>query len=70
VNPRVVIDHGQAQSLLDVVSRLRPSLAGHSVDVLLRVYAKCIAGQEDAVRRRVEEALGAGRDQDRSVHGP
>ena len=44
--------------------------AGHSVDVLLRVYAKCIAGQEDAVRRRVEEALRAGRDQDRSVHGP
>ena len=33
--------------------------AGHSVDVLLRVYAKCIAGQEDAVRRRVEEALHA-----------
>jgi integrase len=31
--------------------------AGHSVDVLLRVYAKCIVGQEDAVRRRVEEAL-------------
>ena len=35
--------------------------AGHSVDVLLRVYAKCIAGQEDAVRRRVEEALRQGR---------
>jgi hypothetical protein len=34
--------------------------AGHSVDVLLRVYAKCIAGQEDAVRRRVEEALRDG----------
>ena len=34
--------------------------AGHSVDVLLRVYAKCIAGQEDAVRRRVEEALRRG----------
>jgi integrase len=34
--------------------------AGHSVDVLLRVYAKCIAGQDDAVRRRVEEALRAG----------
>lgn len=31
--------------------------AGHSVDVLLRVYAKCIAGQDDAVRRRVELAL-------------
>lgn len=35
--------------------------AGHSVDVLLRVYAKCIAGQEDAARRRVEEALREGR---------
>lgn len=34
--------------------------AGHSVDVLLRVYAKCIAGQDAAVRRRVEEALRAG----------
>jgi integrase len=31
--------------------------AGHSVDVLLRVSAKCIAGQEAAARRRVEEAL-------------
>jgi integrase len=34
--------------------------AGHSVDVLFRVYAKCIAGQDAAVRRRVEEALRAG----------
>jgi integrase len=31
--------------------------AGHSVDVLLRVYAKCIAGQDDIARRRIEEAL-------------
>lgn len=31
--------------------------AGHSVNVLLRVYAKCIAGQEGAARRRIEEAL-------------
>jgi integrase len=31
--------------------------AGHSVDVLLRVYAKCIAGQEHAARPRIEEAL-------------
>jgi hypothetical protein len=31
--------------------------AGHSVDVPLRVYAKCIAGQEAAARLRVEEAL-------------
>jgi integrase len=31
--------------------------AGHSVEVLLRVYAKCIDGQEDAVNRRIETAL-------------
>ena len=31
--------------------------AGHSVAVLLDVYAKCIDGQEDLARRRVEEAL-------------
>jgi integrase len=35
--------------------------AGHSVNVLLRVYAKCIDGQEEAARRRIERAL---RDQD------
>lgn len=32
--------------------------AGHSVAVLLRVYAKCIAGQEATARHRVERALG------------
>jgi hypothetical protein len=31
--------------------------AGHSVDVLLKVYAKCINGQETVARRRVENAL-------------
>jgi integrase len=30
--------------------------AGHSVDVLLRVYAKCISGQQAEAKRRVEEA--------------
>ena len=30
--------------------------AGHSVDVLLRVYAKCIAGQKDEAKRRILEA--------------
>ncbi|MEN3298796.1 integrase [Pseudonocardia sp.] len=34
--------------------------AGHSVAVLLRVYAKCISGQEDAARQRVGLALGLG----------
>lgn len=32
--------------------------AGHSVEVLLKVYAKTIDGQDAVVRRRVEEALG------------
>jgi integrase len=31
--------------------------AGHSLNVLLRVYAKCIYGQEEAARRRIEAAL-------------
>jgi integrase len=31
--------------------------AGHSVAVLLKVYAHAIDGQEDAARRRIEEAL-------------
>lgn len=31
--------------------------AGHSVEVLLRVYAKCIDGQEDAMNQRISEAL-------------
>jgi hypothetical protein len=30
--------------------------AGHSVAVLLRVYAKCIAGQQDEAKRRILEA--------------
>jgi len=31
--------------------------AGHSVDVLLRVYAKCVAGQHDEAKRRIEDAM-------------
>jgi hypothetical protein len=30
--------------------------AGHSVDVLLRVYARCIYGQQYEAKRRIEEA--------------
>ena len=33
--------------------------AGHSVAVLLRVYAKCIAGQDDSAQQRVEIALNS-----------
>jgi integrase len=32
--------------------------AGHSVEVLLRVYAKCLEGQQDIARRRIADALG------------
>jgi integrase len=31
--------------------------AGHSVAVLLQIYAKCLAGQEDTARRRIAAAL-------------
>ncbi|MDQ2586029.1 tyrosine-type recombinase/integrase [Saccharothrix yanglingensis] len=32
--------------------------AGHSVEVLLKIYAKCLDGEAAAVRQRVEAALG------------
>ena len=31
--------------------------AGHSVNVLMRMYAKCLDGQDPAARRRIEAAL-------------
>ena len=31
--------------------------AGHSVDVLLRIYAKCLVGQDELARRRITAAL-------------
>jgi integrase len=33
--------------------------AGHSVNVLLRVYAKCVYGQEEAAKLRIEAVLAA-----------
>jgi integrase len=36
--------------------------AGHSVDVLLRIYAKCLAGQDEIAKRRIAEALREGTD--------
>jgi integrase len=38
--------------------------AGHSVDVLLRIYAKCLAGQDEVAKRRISEALREGGDAD------
>ena len=37
--------------------------AGHGVDVLLRVYVKCISGQQDEAKRRIEEATQPREDQ-------
>ena len=31
--------------------------AGHGVDVLLRIYAKCVVGQDELARRRISKAL-------------
>jgi len=31
--------------------------AGHSLDVLLRIYAKCLIGQDELARRRIAYAL-------------
>jgi len=31
--------------------------AGHSVEVLLRIYAKCLVGQHEIAKRRISEAL-------------
>jgi integrase len=32
--------------------------AGHSVEILLRVYAKCLGGQDEIAKRRIVAALG------------
>jgi integrase len=34
--------------------------AGHSVEVLLKIYAKCLDGTDAAIRQRVQDALGHG----------
>jgi len=31
--------------------------AGHSVDVLLRIYANCVVGQDELAKRRISDAL-------------
>jgi integrase len=35
--------------------------AGHSVEVLLKTYAKCLDGGDEAIRKRIEAALRPGR---------
>jgi integrase len=43
--------------------------AGHSVDVLLRIYAKCLDGTQDTARRRIEDILNPKSAEQREV-GP
>jgi integrase len=43
--------------------------AGHTVAVLLHVYAKCVDGQQEAAMRRIEEALGTGQNPDPTGNG-
>ena len=31
--------------------------AGRGVDMLLRIYAKCVGGHDELARRRISEAL-------------
>ena len=47
------VDVAQRRSPADPGSRV----AGHSVDVLLRIYAKCLVGQDELAKRRIAEAL-------------
>jgi hypothetical protein len=35
-----------------------PAVPGHSVAVLLKIYAHCIDGQADAANKRIADALG------------
>ena len=35
-------------------------LAGHSVEVLLQVYAKCLDGQDHVSKAKIQRALGHG----------
>ena len=32
-------------------------LVAHGVDVLLRIYAKCVVGQDELAKRRISEVL-------------
>ncbi|MEU0478689.1 hypothetical protein ABZ260_05795 [Streptosporangium sp. NPDC006013] len=43
--------------MLASVSSAGRSAAGHGVDVLLRVYARCIDGQREVANQRILAAL-------------
>ncbi|MBB2748839.1 UNVERIFIED_ORG: hypothetical protein FHR35_008742 [Microbispora rosea subsp. rosea] len=45
--------------LTRVSTRRRRQWAGHGMDVMLRVYAKCSAGQREIANQRIEGALAS-----------
>lgn len=51
-------DTGSAALAAGVPATQVAEWAGHSVHVLLKVYASCIDGQDEAARKRIEDALG------------
>ncbi|GLZ15470.1 hypothetical protein Acsp04_57050 [Actinomadura sp. NBRC 104425] len=70
VDRRSVVNHTQARRVHDlrhacvstwlnggVPAPQVAEWADHSVEVLLRVYAKCIDGQDETSKRRIEQAL-------------
>ena len=44
--------------------------AGHTVEILLSTYAKCIDGQQSADCKRIEEALGGSEPDETNTDGP
>ncbi len=49
--------HSHESSAAGVPTPQVAEWARHSVEMLLRVYTKCIAGQDEAVKRRISIAL-------------
>jgi hypothetical protein len=37
--------------------------AGHSVEILLKIYAKCVDGEDARMRARIDDMLGAPRQE-------
>ncbi|GAA3068313.1 hypothetical protein GCM10010464_35710 [Pseudonocardia yunnanensis] len=60
--------YGSAASVTVTEMAIASFRAGHSVAGLLRVYAKCIAGQEEAARHRAALALGLHHKRTRPDH--
>ena len=44
-------------------------MGGHSVAILLKIYAKCLDGQDAIAKRRIEDALGDPGDENRTARG-